>query len=235
MDQASVQVLAKLNMTYLTVWNIPLRLLLVMFFSGTLGWERTSKRRGAGIRTYIIVSLGAALTMMTSQYLKDFVADGYTDLSRLGAQVISGIGFIGAGTIMFNGFKQVKGITTAAGLWASACLGLAVGAGFVYASLVVWLMMMFVMIWLDRWESRFFSHMGEIRLFIVFESFQFFRVFMQKTKANGFNVIDFEMDKTGLNKELATYITLNLRAKRNHESVIDMLSSYPGIMMIEEI
>ena len=154
MDQGAIDVLVKLDMTSLTAFNIPLRLLLVVLFSGTLGWERTAKRRGAGIRTYIIVSLGAALTMMTSQFLKDYVADGYTDLSRLGAQVISGIGFIGAGTIMFNGFKQVKGITTAAGLWASACMGLAMGAGFVYGALIVWVLMFLVMTVLDTWENR---------------------------------------------------------------------------------
>ncbi len=231
----AVNLLAKLNMNSLTLFNIPLRLLLVVFFSGTLGMERTSKRRGAGIRTYIIVCLGAALTMMTSQYIKDFVCDGYTDLSRLGAQVISGIGFIGAGTIMFNGFKQVKGITTAAGLWGSACMGLAMGAGFVYGAFIVWIFMFLVMTVLDTWESHFFAHMGEIRLFIVFDSFQFFRIFMQKMKANSFVVVDFEMDKTGLNKEIATYITLNLKKKINHESVIDGLSSYPGVLMIEEI
>ena len=235
MDQGAIDVLVKLDMTSLTAFNIPLRLLLVVLFSGTLGWERTAKRRGAGIRTYIIVSLGAALTMMTSQFLKDYVADGYTDLSRLGAQVISGIGSIGAGTIMFSGFTQVKGITTAAGLWASACMGLAMGAGFVYGALIVWVLMFLVMTVLDTWENRFFSHMGEIRLFIVFESFQFFRVFMQKMKANGFVIADFEMDKTGLNKEIATYITLNLKKRVNHETVIDGLSSYPGILMIEEI
>ena len=235
MNLGSVDFIGLLNLTKLTVLNIPARLLLVVIFSGTLGWERTAKRRGAGIRTYIIVSLGAALTMMTSQYLKDYVADGYTDLSRLGAQVISGIGFIGAGTIMFNGFKQVKGITTAAGLWGSACMGLALGAGFTYGAFIVWIMMFMVMTILDTWENRFFTQMGEIRLFIVFESFQFFRVFMQKMKANGFVIADFEMDKTGLNKEIATYITLNMKKRINHEAVIDSLSTYPGVLMIEEI
>lgn len=235
MNPGSFDILARFDMINLTPLNIPLRLILVVIFSGTLGWERTAKRRGAGIRTYIIVSLGAALTMMTSQYLKEYVADGYTDLSRLGAQVISGIGFIGAGTIMFNGFKQVKGITTAAGLWGSACMGLAMGAGFIYGSFIVWIFMFLVMTVLDTMESRFFQHMGEIRLFIVFESFQFFRVFMQKMKANGFVIVDFEMDKTGLNKEIATYITLNLKKRVNHETVIDGLSTYPGVMMIEEI
>lgn len=222
-----------ISFTSLNMWNIPVRLLIVILVSGTIGFERTSKRRGAGIRTYIVVSLGAALTMMTSQYIYQFI--GGTDLSRLGAQVISGIGFIGAGTIMFTGFKQVKGITTAAGLWACACIGLAVGAGFIYASVIAWVMMLIVMTVFDRWEARYFAHMSEIRLYIVFENFQFFRGFMQKVKANGFVITDFEMDKTGLNKEIATYTSLNLKEKRNHDEIIDGLSTYPGILMIEEI
>jgi putative Mg2+ transporter-C (MgtC) family protein len=170
---------------------------------------------------------------MTSQYIYTYI--GTTDLSRLGAQVISGIGFIGAGTIMFTGFKQVKGITTAAGLWVAACMGLAIGAGFIYATFITWAIMMVVMTVFDRWESKFFAHMSEIRLYIVFENFQFFRGFMQKVKANGFVIVDFEMDKTGLNKEIATYISLNLKNKRNHEEIIDGISTYPGILMIEEI
>jgi putative Mg2+ transporter-C (MgtC) family protein len=211
------------------------RLLLAVLLGGFIGYEREHTNRPAGFRTHILVCAGAALVMVTSEYMVRKYSIAAVDPARLGAQVISGIGFIGAGTIMFNGFKQVKGITTAAGLWASACMGLAMGAGFVYGALIVWVLMFLVMTVLDTWENRFFSHMGEIRLFIVFESFQFFRVFMQKMKANGFVIADFEMDKTGLNKEIATYITLNLKKRVNHETVIDGLSSYPGILMIEEI
>lgn len=229
-------------MTELNIWNIPVRLFIVFIVSGTLGLERTSKRRGAGIRTYIIVSLGAALTMMTSQFLNQYVADGYADLSRLGAQVISGIGFIGAGTIMFTGFKQIKGITTAAGLWGSACIGLAIGAGFIYASLVAWLMMMIVMSLMDRWETRYYASSNEIRLYIIFESFLNFRSFMQKVKNDNFVVKDFEMDKAGFSShEVAVSISLRkvVNGKNvkvlNHDKLIDRFSSYPGVLIIEEI
>ena len=121
-------------------FSILLRLALAMFFGGVIGLEGARKGRPAGFRTYMLVCLGAALTMLLGQYElhmtevhwadhQQFVG-ARVDVSRFGAQVINGIGFLGAGTIIVTGNQQVKGLTTAAGLWASACVGLAIGAGF---------------------------------------------------------------------------------------------------------
>ena len=124
----------------MNVASILLRLVLAMLFGGFIGLERERKRRPAGFRTYMLVCLGAALTMLLSQYEFYMVTGAWhetaeliglrTDVSRFGAQVINGIGFLGAGTIIVTGKQEVKGLTTAAGLWASACMGLAIGAGF---------------------------------------------------------------------------------------------------------
>lgn len=107
-----------------------IKLSLAVLFSGVIGFEREHSHRPAGFRTHILVSVGATLVMMTSKYV--FMNyEGLTsfDPTRLGAQVISGIGFLGAGTILREGFS-VKGLTTAASLWAVSCIGLAVGAGY---------------------------------------------------------------------------------------------------------
>ena len=119
--------------------SVVLRLALAMLLGGCIGLERGRKRRPAGFRTYMLVCLGAALTVLLSLYEFTMVTGPWsdicaeigikTDVSRFGAQVINGIGFLGAGTILVTGRQQVKGLTTAAGLWASACTGLAVGAG----------------------------------------------------------------------------------------------------------
>ena len=119
--------------------SVLLRLLLAMLFGGLIGLERVRKRRPAGFRTYMLVCMGAALTVILSQYEFYMVTHEWTelaaeiglrtDVSRFGAQVINGIGFLGAGTIIVTGKQEVKGLTTAAGLWASACMGLAIGAG----------------------------------------------------------------------------------------------------------
>ena len=117
----------------MNVASVLLRLTLAMLFGGFIGLERERKRRPAGFRTYMMVCLGAALTMLLSQYESYMVTHAWhetameiglrTDVSRFGAQVINGIGFLGAGTIIVTGKQEVKGLTTAAGLWASSCMG----------------------------------------------------------------------------------------------------------------
>ena len=105
-----------------------LRIILSVLIGGVLGIERGTKNRPAGLRTYILVCLGSALVMMTNQYV--YITYETGDPVRLGAQVISGVGFLGAGTIVLTGRNKIMGITTAAGLWAAACCGLAIGIGF---------------------------------------------------------------------------------------------------------
>lgn len=96
-----------------------------------IGIDRGLKRRGAGIKTHVLVCLGSTLVMLTSEYMFRTFPDAKADMARLGAQVISGVGFLGVGTIMVTGRNQVRGLTTAACLWISACEGLAAGIGFV--------------------------------------------------------------------------------------------------------
>ena len=104
-----------------------LRTLLSMFISGLIGWERESVHRPAGLRTHMLVAVGSCIIMQIGTYLSTTLAFD-TDPTRLGAQVISGMGFLGAGTILKEG-ATIRGLTTAASLWAVACLGLAVGSG----------------------------------------------------------------------------------------------------------
>ena len=112
------------------------KMALAVLFSGVIGYEREHSHRPAGFRTHILVAVGSALVMMTSSYVfREYEGLGTFDPTRLGAQVISGIGFLGAGTILREGFS-VKGLTTAASLWAVSCIGLAVGAGYYIGALV---------------------------------------------------------------------------------------------------
>ena len=117
-------------MLRLTV-NTLARLLGAALLGGVVGFERQHSHRPAGMRTHVLVAGGAALVMCTSEYIQLHFNGGVVnaDLARMGAQVISGIGFLGAGTILREGFS-VRGLTTAASLWAVACVGLAAGIGF---------------------------------------------------------------------------------------------------------
>lgn len=110
------------------------KLALAALLSGIIGFEREHSHRPAGFRTHILVSVGSAIVMLTSVYIAKDRGD-VTDVTRMSAQVISGIGFLGAGTILREGFS-VKGLTTAASLWAVSCIGIAVGAGYISGALV---------------------------------------------------------------------------------------------------
>ena len=111
-----------------------LRILMAIVLGGMIGMERGLKNRPAGLRTYMLVCLGACIVMLTNQYV--YEAFGVGDPVRMGAQVVSGIGFLGAGTIIVTARNQIKGLTTAAGLWASACVGLALGIGLYAVSIM---------------------------------------------------------------------------------------------------
>ena len=113
-------------------WKLGLSVLL----SGIIGFEREHSHRPAGFRTHILVAVGSTLIMLTSVYVANtYEGEANVDITRMAAQVVSGIGFLGAGTILREGFS-VKGLTTAASLWAVSCIGIAVGAGFVTGAIV---------------------------------------------------------------------------------------------------
>ena len=109
--------------------TILFRMVLAMILGGLIGIERSMKNRPAGFRTHILIIIGATTASLTGHYIY-LIMNLPTDMSRLGAQVITGLGFIGAGTIIVTGSKTVKGLTTAAGLWATGIVGLSIGAGF---------------------------------------------------------------------------------------------------------
>lgn len=134
-----------------------IRMLLAMICGGMIGIERSCRRRPAGFRTHILICLGAAMTTLTSQYLYTKLSY-YTDIARLGAQVVVGIGFIGAGTIMVTRQRRVKGLTTAAGLWSTAIIGLCCGAGFYEGAVCAAVMVMLVEGVFSKFEFRLMNN-----------------------------------------------------------------------------
>ncbi|MGB4302703.1 MAG: MgtC/SapB family protein [Syntrophomonadaceae bacterium] len=139
----------------MSVYEIIFKLALAGILGGVIGLERESLNRPAGLRTYTLVCVGSALAMVVSldmyfQYYQTVNADP----GRIAAQVISGIGFLGAGTIMREG-ATVRGLTTAAGLWVVACIGLAVGAGLYIPAIATTILILFILIYFIRFEERF--------------------------------------------------------------------------------
>jgi len=141
------------------------RLLLAVLLGGFIGYEREHTNRPAGFRTHILVCAGAALVMATSEYLVIRYSISAVDPARLGAQVISGIGFLGAGTIIRDGVN-VRGLTTAASLWAVSCVGLAVGIGFYLGAVAATILIFITLITLKKAERRF-SRRSRYRTLII--------------------------------------------------------------------
>lgn len=137
--------------------TLVIRTLLALLCAGIIGYDRDSQGSAAGIRTHILVCLGAMIAMCTGEFVSMYYS---ADAERIGAQVVSGIGFLGAGTIMVNR-GHIKGLTTAAGLWASACIGLAIGTGFYEAAIVGTAAVFFVERGLKRFKQRFMRSLSE--------------------------------------------------------------------------
>lgn len=135
--------------------QVILRLFLAALCGAVIGSDRVIKGRPAGIKTHSLVALGASLAMLSGEYIMLEYGDSQ-DVSRLAAQVISGIGFLGAGTIMFTQRHQVYGLTTAAGLWFAGILGISLGGGWydiALISMLVWAFIFFVLGRLDMYLS----------------------------------------------------------------------------------
>jgi len=146
------EIIAHMNLEFYFVTLF--RLLLACILGGLIGYERESMNRPAGFRTHILVCMGSALVMLTSEYIfMTYKGTTNIDPARLGAQVVSGIGFLGAGTIIREG-ANVKGLTTAASLWAVSCVGIAAGIGFYGGAVVAALVIYLTLIALKKFEDN---------------------------------------------------------------------------------
>ncbi|MCX7720852.1 MAG: MgtC/SapB family protein [Dictyoglomus thermophilum] len=148
----------------ITVWDVLIKFLLSTIFSGIIGWEREKEEKPAGLRTHILVSLGSTLFMIVSAY----AFPGESDPGRIAAQVVTGIGFIGAGTILRTGFT-VKGLTTAASIWAVSGVGLAVGAGLYFPAFVSTLFIISVLVLATKLEKIFLGTHQDVALNLIIE------------------------------------------------------------------
>lgn len=229
----------------MTFWDVCARLLIAALCGGIIGIERGKKNRAAGFRTYILVCVGAALTMVLSTYMFEMekiwrtVSTNFpkTDISRFGAQVINGIGFLGAGTIIVTGRQQVKGMTTAAGLWASACMGLAIGAGFYVGALIGCALIIITIVFFTRIESLILSHSKNINLYIEFEDTDDLSKIIAKIKAKEVRIFDVEITKGKYSetKFPNAIFSLRLPKKLSHSALITEIATVENVRMIEEL
>lgn len=214
-----------------------LRVSLALVIGGIIGLERGIKNQPAGFRTYMLVCLGATLVMMTNQYICEQFNSG--DPSRLGAQVISGIGFLGAGTIIVTRNSKVRGLTTAAGLWSAACIGLAIGIGFYEGAVVVGFAILLIMTVFQKLDYKMQEHSRFMRLYLNFVSSDALNEFVEYCRTMELKLIDMQVSKVkakgNAKSELTAMITIKTLKARPHAEVVRQISELKGLKYLEEI
>lgn len=232
-------------MNTLHFWDVCLRIFLAALCGGIIGVERGRKNRPAGFRTYTLVCVGAALTMILSAYIvamhdtwKVIAPNlGNIDFARFGAQVINGIGFLGAGTIIITGKNQVKGMTTAAGLWASACMGLAIGAGFYIGAIVGCILIILTVTVFGKIEYFITSRSRNITIYIEFDTADNITDIVERIKTRGVRIFDVELIKANQDgsKFHAAILIMRLPKKLTHTALVTEIARVDSVRMIEEL
>lgn len=227
--------------------SVAVRLLLSAVIGFSLGMERGRKHRPAGCRTYMLVCLGATLTMLLSQYESYLLTNRWQDLmvqvgvhidvSRFSAKVFNGVGFLGAGTILVTGHKEVKGLTTAAGLWASACMGIAIGAGFYECILLGTGLIFCSMRFLPALENRMVEQAPFLNIYVEFESADNISAILSRIKALDLQILDVEFDrgKREISRNPSAVFSLRMGIRRPHSDVLVSLSGLDCVYAVEEL
>lgn len=220
------------EVTYL---QIVLRILAAVIFGGILGMERGLKNRAAGLRTYMLVCVGSCLIMLTNQYLYQLTESG--DPMRLGAQVVSGIGFLGAGTIIVTKHNQIKGLTTAAGLWASAGVGLALGVGFYEAAMVAGVLIFVILTVMQRWDDRMHRRARLLELYIELSEASSIASLMKNLRALDLSIesVETESDTILDDGMRPLIVTLKTKKRGDHSDLLRQIRSIEGICHLEEL
>lgn len=226
----TIQYFRELNMA-----STVLRILLAVVIGGILGLERGRKNRPAGYRTYLLVCLGSTLVMMTNQYI--YQSFGTGDPARMGAQVVSGIGFLGAGTIIVTGRQQIKGITTAAGMWAAACCGLAIGIGFYEGAVIGGILIFLAMELLEKMDGTIRNRSNSVEVYLEFDGRKSFGTFLRGVREMGLEVFDIQLNKNkyAKNRELNVVLSLQSQKKLTQGEMLDMIGELEGVCFVEKL
>ena len=212
--------------------NILIRVIVAAILGGIIGLDRGMKHRGAGTKTITVVCLGATLVMLTEQYIQINFA-GMANMTRMAAQVISGVGFIGVGTIIISKHR-VRGLTTAATLWASACIGLAVGIGFIEGGILITAVMLFslhVLPLVERFATR---HSRYCNVFIDLEKNRYLRSVIQSLKEAGITIDSMEMGKPDDGEEgISVHLVLYTKRTMERTEIYDILMKTDKVMSVD--
>ena len=220
------------EVTYLAV---VLRIAMAVIIGGLLGLERGMKNRPAGLRTYMLVCVGSCIIMLTNHYMFQVYEAG--DPVRMGAQVVSGIGFLGAGTIVVTRRNQIKGLTTAAGLWTSAGVGLALGIGFYEAAILGAFAIFFVITLLQRMDSNVHRKSKQVEAYVELSPEISLGDFLRTVREKGIEINDVQREQ-GVDSDdgnRAYIATIKVKKRSTHTEILELVQKIPGVAYMEEL
>ncbi|MCI9070558.1 MgtC/SapB family protein [Clostridium sp.] len=225
--------------TYLEELNLVsifLRIFMAIIFGGIIGYGRERERRPAGLRTHILVSIGSTLAMITNIYMYD-AYNLSSDPTRLGAQVISGVGFLGVGTIIVTGKNKVRGLTTAAGLWACSCMGLAIGAGFYAGAIIGCLFIASVTAVLSKLDKKINRNSRNITIYFLVNSTMAVSKLLGEIQNTNVRISDIEISNNNVSSNDLIGVLLGLRIPTDicHNDFIEEIKNKNEVIFMQEI
>ena len=225
-------------LSYLQDFNlasIAMRLTLSILLGGLIGMERGRRGRAAGLRTHILVCLGAAMTSLLGIFITQELRLS-TDASRISAQVISGISFLGAGTILTKGRFRVSGLTTAAGLWATASIGLALGYAFFEGALIATLLTVLTITVLYHFETRINRKNARVGIYIELSNVQAVNE-ITALLSHAYHAADLQVTRprSGIADHVGYEATVYIgKLKMTEEELISEISRLPHVVFVLE-
>lgn len=215
---------------------VGIRLVIATLFGSFIGWERITQKHNASIKIFALVSLGSAVATILNIYLAS-MENLNADVSRIPAGVVSGIGFLGAGMILVTGRNQIKGLTTAASLWVTCTMGMAIGGGFLEMGVICFVLIMIANRVLQHFTQRVEEHSRYMSVYLEVEKAKGVVRLRKFLTESGYSLLSMNKskEKTLQPSDVAIAVELDLKNKMSHQLVLEKLNNLEYVNYIEEI
>lgn len=219
----------------ITYLSIAIRIALAALMGGVFGLEREMRSRAAGLRTYMLVCVGSCIVMLTNQYIFQVLEAG--DPVRMGAQVVSGIGFLGAGTIVVTRNSKIRGLTTAAGLWAVAAMGLALGIGFYEAAIMGGPLIFLILTIMHGIDNQVRKRVRWIEFYAEVDNEVSIGKVTKDIRSLGIEIENIQLDRDFSSDHgiRAMLITVKKPSKMKRDELISKMTDLEGMVVLEEL